>query len=71
MSLEEEHYRDLVRALELAWDLECGISWYDVTDSKNELNELRRKYQVEPWDDEVRSSVTTRKNHTLRGTQNE
>jgi len=47
---EEETYQDLIRALQLAWDLECGISWYDVDDTKKELNALRYKYQVDPYD---------------------
>ena len=46
----EETWRDLVRALELAWDLECGISWYDVEGTKKELNRLRWKYLVDPYD---------------------
>ena len=46
----EENYRDLIRALKLAWDLECGISWYGVTDTKKELDSLRWKYQVDPYD---------------------
>jgi len=52
--IAEETHRDLIRALELAWDLECGISWYDVTATKDELNELRRKYHVDPWDEDER-----------------
>ena len=46
----EEDYRNLIRVLELAWDLECGISWYDVSETKKELAHLRWKYKVEPYD---------------------
>jgi len=48
---ETETYHDLIRALELAWDLECGISWYDVTETKQELHQLMAKYFVEPFED--------------------
>lgn len=49
MSSEETH-RDLIRALTLAFDLEAGISWYDVSDTKKELNALRYKYHIDPYD---------------------
>ncbi len=50
MSAEETH-RDLLRAQELAFDLEAGISWYDVTDTKRELHKLMAKYFVSPYED--------------------
>lgn len=50
MSAEETH-RDVVRALELAFDLEAGISWYDVTETKRELHALMAKYFVPPYED--------------------
>ena len=46
---EEETHRNLIRALELAWKLECGIGWYDVSKDKEELDELYKKYQVGPY----------------------
>ena len=49
MSAEDTH-RDLIRTLELAWALEVGISWHDVSKEKEELNELYKKYGVGPYD---------------------
>ena len=51
MSAEDTH-RDLIRALELAWALEVGISWHDVSQEKEELKELYKKYGVGPYDEE-------------------
>ena len=49
MSAEDTHL-DLIRALTLAWELEVGISWHDVSNVKEELNALRFKYNVDPYD---------------------
>ena len=42
--------KDIETILELAWDLECGISWYDVDPTKKKLNAYRYKYKVDPYD---------------------
>lgn len=42
---------DIKKALELAWDLECGISWYDVDETKEKLHKMMARYRVKPFED--------------------
>ena len=61
MSAEETH-RDLIRALELAADLSAGVGWYDVEDTRKELNALRCKYHIKGYemeDEDMQDSTET------------
>ena len=42
---------DLQEALNLSWDLDCGISWYNVDETRKKLEILYKKYKAGYLDD--------------------
>jgi hypothetical protein len=47
--MNEKELEETREILDLVWDLECGLSWYDVPETREKLEEYYTKYKAGPY----------------------